>query len=90
MGRLTNQGYADLGLSFRGQLAVHLQNNLYPAIPIAMVTPCELAIAAVLDGNPSEQIELPKGVSWKGKAFASADTVINTFNLQFFLGEDDD
>lgn len=90
MGLATNQAYADLGLSLRGQLAVHLRNNLFPSMPVSMVTPCEQAINAVLDGDPDKSIDLPDAVKWRGSSSAPANALINSFNLEFFLGENDE
>ena len=57
MGYMTAIEYAactDLGLG----LAAHFQSNCYPPIPAACIGPARDAIAAVVNGDPAEIIDL--------------------------------
>jgi hypothetical protein len=72
----------DLGLSRDNALAIHLQSNHYPPVPLSMVSVCLDAIDsynATFSGD--ELIELPEGVSWKGKTSAPAWAIIESHHL---------
>ena len=72
----------DLGLSRDNALAIHLQSNHYPPVPLSMVSVCLDAIDsynATFSGD--ELIELPEGVSWKGMTSAPAWAIIESHHL---------
>jgi hypothetical protein len=72
----------DLGLSRDSALAIHLQSNHYPPVPLSMVPVCIQAIDSYnADFSGDELIELPEGVSWKGKTSAPAWAIIESHHL---------
>ena len=48
-------------------LCYHLQGNHYPPVPLSMVEPCIEAIDAYYEEDFDRAIEMPEGVSYKGK-----------------------
>jgi hypothetical protein len=60
----------ELGLNLERGLAIHLQSNHYPPVPVAMVQPCIDAIDAYYDEDYSRLIDLPKDISWRGQSSA--------------------
>jgi hypothetical protein len=72
-------------VALRPALAWHLQSNHYPPVPVSMVDPCLAAIAALVDEEPSLEIELPEGVTYKGQTTAPAVTIADQHHLWFFV-----
>jgi len=85
MGNITSQDLSDndYGLSLENSLAIHLQSNHYPPVPLAMVAVCISAIASYNEsgGDCDGLIKLPKGVSWRGQDSTTAWTIIENFHL---------
>ena len=53
---------SDYGLSLENSIAIHLQGNHYPPVPLSMVAVCIKAIESFNEHlNGDELIELPKG-----------------------------
>jgi hypothetical protein len=67
------------------QIAIQLQSNHYPPVPLSMVQPCLYAIEACNEENYNKQIELPKGVLWRGQSFASAHAIVEGYHLDAWL-----
>ena len=66
-------------------VAVHLQSNHYPPVPLIMVEPCVQAIFAVNDWRADESIELPKGVLYKGESSAPAWAIVEQHHLDAWV-----
>lgn len=90
MGTIYAEGFADIGLSLRAQLGIHLRNNHYPPVPTSMVTPCELAIHACSDGDWERPIELPDGVLYRGEPTAPARAIAESHHLGIWIQGDED
>lgn len=81
----------DMGISLDNALAIHLQSNHYPPVPLSMVPVCLDAIDsynATFSGD--ELIELPEGVSWKGKTSAPAWAIIEAHHLDAWCDNPED
>ena len=80
----------DMGihLDIEQQIGIHLRSNHYPPVPLSMVKPCIEAIDAVNDlGLWNADIELPEGVSWRGKNYAPASAIIEAHHLDAWIIE---
>jgi hypothetical protein len=82
MGRNTAQDLAENVIDIRQSIAIQLRSNHYPPVPLSMVEPCIEAIHAVSEGNTHRQINLPKGVSWRGYPTAPAYTIVEAHHLE--------
>jgi len=79
----------DLGLSLENSIAIQLQSNHYPPVPLTMVQPCIDAIDAYWEDDFNRQIELPEGVSWRGETTAPAYAIIEAHHLEAWCSEDE-
>jgi len=71
-----------------GQIAIHLQANHYPPVPLSMVQPCIEAIDAVNDAGLWDlEIPMPEGVTYKGLTTAPAWAIIEEHHLNAWLIE---
>ena len=80
----------DMGihLDMETQIGIHLSSNHYPPVPSSMVKPCIEAIDAVNDlGLWNALIELPEGVTWRGRTTAPAHALIEAHHLDAWLIE---
>lgn len=80
----------DLGihLDMETQIGIHLSSNHYPPVPSSMIKPCIEAIDAVNDlGLWNALIELPEGVTWKGRTTAPAHALIEAHHLDAWIIE---
>jgi hypothetical protein len=62
MGLLNAMGMAAL-TDLDTALRWHFQSNCFPPVPVQMVEPAKAAIAAVVDDEADQLIDLPEGVS---------------------------
>jgi hypothetical protein len=85
MGSVTAIGLADSVLDLETQLGYHLQGNHYPPVPLSMVQPCIEAIDAAYDEDYNREIEMPEGITYKGKTTAPAHAIINQHHLEWFI-----
>lgn len=69
----------------RTALSWHLSANHYPPVPTSMVDACTAAINAAMDEEWDREIELPAGVSFKGRPTAPASAIIEQHHLQAFI-----
>ena len=90
MGSVTAIGLAESELDLEKQLAYHLQGNHYPPVPLSMVQPCIDAIDAAYDEDYDREIEMPEGVSYKGKTTAPAWAIIEQHHLDWFINPVED
>jgi hypothetical protein len=88
MGYTTALDLAD-ELSLEAGLAIHLQANHYPPVPVAMVQPCIDAIDAYYDEDYGREITLPEGISWRNQNTAPAHAIIDAHHLDAWLPECD-
>lgn len=99
MGRTGAEGMAEqvsLGLSLRTAVSWHLTCNHYPPLPESLV---DVAVKAIDLGNHGVagddeawdiEIDLPEGVSYKGKTTARVGDIVEEFHLDSFLDTDDE
>ena len=91
MGNQFTEDLADSELSLEAMLAIHLQSNHYPPVPLAMVPVCIKAIDSYnANFNGSELIELPEGVSWRGAPSAPAWAIIESHHLSEWCSDSED
>lgn len=86
MGYMTAMDLAE-GLDLDLALTVHLRSNLFPAVPLYMIDACKEAIFSVLDYEGHKLIDLPEGVSWRGKDTAPAWAVVEGHHLEAFVDQ---
>jgi len=87
MGYNTALDFAELDLE-QG-IAMHLQGNHYPPVPVAMVQPCIDAINAIWNEDYFAEIEMPQGVSYRGMDTAPAQAIADQHRLDAWLMEND-
>jgi hypothetical protein len=66
-------------------VAYHLQNNLHPPVPLAMVETCIEAISQAENENWDSLITLPEGIKYKGESEATVETIVENHYLQDFI-----
>jgi len=72
-------------LPIETQLRIQLQNNHYPPVPVSMVPVCIAAIDAFYDEATERLIELPEGITWRGKTSAPAWAIAEQHHLDAWL-----
>jgi hypothetical protein len=80
----------NIDISLESAIGMHLQGNHYPPVPLSMVQPCIEAIDAYYDEDFDKEIEMPEGVSYKGKTTAPAWAIIEQHHLNAWLPEGDE
>ena len=70
-------------------ISIHLQSNHYPPVPLSMVEPCIEAIDAYYEEDFDRAIEMPEGVSYKGKTNAPAWAIIEQHHLDAWLPQEE-
>lgn len=110
MGSLHTQEFAEAvarnELQLRTAVMYQLRYNHYPPIPSSMIDPCIIAINAGNDGDFDKIIDLPDGISYRGKdkvyvsgkkvdeqgnpCYAKARQIIGAHHLDEFITYYDD
>ena len=86
MGNMHAEEYASMkGKNKDMGLAMHLQSNHYPPVPLSMVGPSKRAISAVNRGKHDAQIKLPEGVLYRGQKSAPASAIVESHHLHAWL-----
>lgn len=89
MGSLNAMGMAEQvaegNASLRQALGWHLGVNHYPPVPSYMIDPCIAAIELANDGEWDAEVELPEGVTYKGRPTASVSAMVEQHHLGAFL-----
>jgi hypothetical protein len=75
-------------LDLESAIGMHLQANHYPPVPYSMVVPCIDAIDAYWEEDYNREIELPQGVTWRGKTKAPANYIVEAHHLDAWLPQD--
>ena len=89
MGNQTATEIAGLEITMEQGLAYHLQGNHYPPVPLSMVQPCIEAIDAYWADDFNLEIEMPKGVFYKGSTTAPAWAIIEQHHLNAWCTSDE-
>jgi len=76
-------------LSLENAIAIQLQSNHYPPVPLSMVQPCIEAIEAYWESDSDRLIELPEGTSWRGQITAPAYAIIEGHHLHAWCESDE-
>lgn len=76
-------------LGLEAGLAIHLQSNHYPPVPVAMVQPCIDAIDAYYEEDYGRLIELPAGITWRNQASCPAHAIVDAHHLDAWLPQCD-
>jgi hypothetical protein len=79
----------NIDISLESAIGMHLQSNHYPPVPLSMVQPCIEAIDAYYDEDFDKEIEMPEGVSYRGKTTAPAWAIIEQHHLSAWLPEEE-
>ena len=77
-------------ISLENAIAIHLQSNHYPPVPLSMVQPCIEAIEAYWEDDSDRLIKLPEATSWRGKDSAPAWAIIEGHHLDSWCQSDED
>ena len=77
-------------LTLERSLSIHLTGNHYPPVPLSMVDPCIAAINAARSREWGRLIDLPAGVSWRGKSQAPVSALIEGHHLECFIDPEED
>ena len=84
MGRMQAEEMKDqLGLD--QALSWHLRSNHYPPVPLTMLPVCREAIDHANCGDWDTEINLPKGISFRGEKFATVSQIVRAHHLDTFL-----
>ena len=84
---LANLSEYGIDISLEQQIAIQLQSNHYPPVPLSMVQPCIQAIQEYNDGNTNAEIELPENVEYKGRTTAPAWAIIEQHHLDAWCAD---
>jgi hypothetical protein len=90
MGLQTAISIQGLDLSIEDKIGIHLRTNLYPPVPLIMVTACVEAIEACQLDESDTIIDLPEGVSYKGCYNAPAWAIVENHRLDGFINYPED
>ena len=89
MGATQAAGFAEAvaegDLSLAQAVAWHLQSNHYPPVPTSMVRPCLEAIEAVDAGELDHEVELPEGITFRGRSSCGVWDIVEGHHLHSFL-----
>jgi hypothetical protein len=77
----------NIDVTLEQAIGMHLQGNHYPPVPLSMVQPCIDAIDAYYEDDFDKEIEMPEGVSYKGRTTAPAWAIIEQHHLNAWLPE---
>ncbi len=73
-------------LDMETALTWHLQHNHYPPVPTSMVETCITAINhANMEGDWHDEIELPEGITYRGRTTAPVYAIIEQHHLDAWL-----
>lgn len=65
----------------------HLRANHYPPVPVSMVPVCIAAIEAFAEDETDREIELPEGMTYRGRTTAPAVEIVVQHHLDAFLAD---
>ena len=86
----TELAAGELNISLEQSIAIQLQSNHYPPVPLSMVQPCIEAINACNDESPREPIALPEGITWRGEITAPAYAIVEAHHLDAWINNYED
>jgi (2Fe-2S) ferredoxin len=74
--------WGEFNISREQAIAIQLQSNHYPPVPLSMVQACMDAIDACNIGENGTLIDLPDGVSYRGENRAPAHAIVTSHHLE--------
>lgn len=75
----------EFGLSLERAVTIHLTANHYPPVPTSMVPVCIQAIEHGNEGDFDAPVDLPEGITWRGRSQAPASAIIEAHHLDEFV-----
>lgn len=85
MGSTLAAEISEMDITLEQKLAWHLQGNHYPPVPLIMIPACIEAIHCYFNDDEDVEIEMPEGVTYKGKTVAPAWAIIEQHHLEWFI-----
>lgn len=77
---------ADDGMiSLEQAVTIHLTANHYPAVPTIMVPVCVSAINLANEGDFDALVDLPEGITWRGRSDAPTSAIVESYHLDAFI-----
>jgi hypothetical protein len=77
----------ELGYTLEQQISLHFQVNCYPPIPQQMVPTAVEAIDLINEGYGINPINLPKGVEFRGRTYATGYEIAESYRLGMWIIE---
>ncbi len=77
----------ELGYTLEQQISLHFQVNCYPPIPQQMVPTAVEAIDLINEGYGINPINLPKGVEFRGRNYATGYEIAESYRLGMWIIE---
>ena len=89
MGNLSALALQDEELNFtlEEQLSLHFQTNCYPPIPQEMIPTAIEALDLINEGYGINPINLPDGVSFRGRNYATGYEIAEAYRLGMWIIE---
>lgn len=87
MDKFQSKGF--MGTDRRVAIEHHLQYNHYPPLPLSLASLAEAAIDAVSNGDFQKELELPRGLSFRGAETVTAIDAVEAMHLDSFIDTDD-
>ena len=91
----TELASGELNITMRDSIAIQLQNNHYPPVPLTMIEPCIEAIEAINEMEYDKLIKLPIDgldrngepfqITWRGQDHAPAWAIVEGHHLDAWL-----
>lgn len=69
-------------ITLEQSVTIQLRSNHYPPVPYEMVPICVEAIHACNELDYNREIELPEGISFRGKNTAPANEIVSQHHLE--------
>ena len=90
MGRAFAEDLAGMGLTLESSISIHLRSNCYPPVPHYMTPIAVEAVENVNDDEAERLIELPEGVSFKGRTEVKAWEIVEAYRLDAWIDWEDE
>ncbi len=90
MGRNFSLELSEAGVDLHTQIRTQLTHNHYPPVPTSMVEPCIEAIGKCNDDEQFELVDLPEGVTWRGRTQCPAYAIVEAHHLKPWLNQEED
>lgn len=85
MGNNFAEDLANSNIELSKSIAIHLQGNHYPPVPLGMISPCINAINACNEGDWERTIDLEGAAKWRGQDSAPAHAIVEGHHLHNWI-----